>query len=178
MSYINDPKSGIDWQQIMADQNNALCDVEINSLPDRDISVPNVSNYCRGIGKPWFLSAWSACQSAKTGPHDINHWPRGDQDMATHAADMYQVERNANPSPPAPAVAAVGSDFWNLAASGSCGLGPRYPQTFAVLQQYATRPDPGRRSSESERPDAVTVTSPCRGNAVHGTVQSAPVLWE
>jgi hypothetical protein len=140
MSYINDPNSGIDWQQIMADQNNDLCDVEINSLPDRNISVPNVSKYCRGIGKPWFLSAWSACQGAKTGPHDINHWPGGDLDMAAHAVDMYQVERNAHPAPPAPAVAAVGSDFWNLAATGSCGLGPSYPQTFAVLERYAVKP--------------------------------------
>lgn len=140
MSYINDLNSGIDWQQIMADQNNDLCDVEINSLPDRNISVPNVSKYCSGIGKPWFLSAWSACQGAKTGPHDINHWPGGDLDMAAHAVDMYLVERNAHPAPPAPAVAAVGSDFWNLAATGSCGLGPSYPQTFAVLERYAVKP--------------------------------------
>ena len=139
MSYINDPKSGIDWQKIMAGQNNDVCDVEVNSLPDRNISVPNVSNYCKGIGKPWFLSAWSACHDAKTGPHDINHWPGGDPDMAAHVADMYQVERNTNPAPPGPAVAAVGSDFWNLAATGSCALGPGYPQTFAVLERYAVK---------------------------------------
>jgi hypothetical protein len=142
MSYINDPNSGIDWQQIMADPNNDVCGVEINSLPDRNISVPNVSTYCRAIGKPWFLAAWSACQDAKTGPHDIDHWPGGDPDMATHAVDMYHVERNANPAPPAPAVAAVGSDFWNLAATDRCGLGPTYPQTLAVIERYAATPAP------------------------------------
>ncbi|GAA5194675.1 hypothetical protein GCM10023346_22680 [Arthrobacter gyeryongensis] len=142
MSYINDPDSGIDWQKIMAEVNNDACDVEINSLPDRNISVPSVSSYCRGIGKPWFLAAWSACQGPKTGPHDIDHWPAGDPDMATHALDMYQVERNAHPAGPAPAVAAVGSDFWNLAATGTCALGPAYPQTFAVVERYAAKPAP------------------------------------
>lgn len=136
-SYLNDPGSGIDWQTIMADPNNAVCGVEINSYPDRNVSVPNVANYCNSIGKPWFLAAWSSCKADKWGADDINNWPAGDADMAMHARDMYKIARASGAAAPAPTVAAIGSDFWNLAPSGTCDIGPTYPQTMSVVQEYA-----------------------------------------
>jgi hypothetical protein len=141
-SYINDPHSGIDWESIVADPNNATCDVEVNSYDDRNISVPNVSSYCQGLGKPWFLSAWSSCYSDKRwGAGDINNWP-DDAAMAAHARDMYQLERATNASPTGLAVAAIGSDFWNLGdrplKSSMCDIGEQFPQTLAVVQAAST----------------------------------------
>lgn len=139
-SYINDANSGIDWKTIMADANNDMCDIEINSYPDRNISVPAVASYCKQIGKPWFLAAWSACLGAKDFADDINHWPN-DTDMAAHARAMYAIARNDNPAAPAPAIAAVGTNFWNLGAvparQGSCDIGPQFPLTQAVVKSYA-----------------------------------------
>jgi hypothetical protein len=51
-SYINDPGSGIDWRTIVADPDNATCDIEVNSFPDRDISVPAMNSASRGSCRP------------------------------------------------------------------------------------------------------------------------------
>ncbi|HSX00371.1 MAG TPA: hypothetical protein VLH38_05020 [Patescibacteria group bacterium] len=140
-SNINDPGSGIDWRTIVADPNNAVCDVEINSGPDRNISVPAMSSYCNGISKPWFLAAWSSCQGPKDPSfEDVDNWDT-DALMAAHAQDMYNIARNKNPTAPGPAMAAIGSDFWNLADTpyhqGNCDLGPRLPLSFAVVKTNA-----------------------------------------
>jgi hypothetical protein len=140
-SYLNDPASGIDWKKIVADPNNGTCDVEVNSYPDRNISVPNVSSYCQQLGKPWFLAAWSSCYSTSTwGADDINDWP-DDAAMATHAQDMYDVERARLASGPKAPIAAAGSDFWNLANValhvGRCDIGTQFPQTLTVVTSNA-----------------------------------------
>jgi len=139
-SYINDPNSGIDWQTIVRDPNNATCDVEINSQGDRDVSVPNMSAYCKSINKPWFLSAWSSCQVDPTKPNTYNYF-LDDTAMAAHATDMYNVARNTNPTAPGPAIAAAGSDFWNLGSTpakpGNCDIGPQYPLTMGVVKNRA-----------------------------------------
>lgn len=140
-SYINDPNSGIDWKTIVANPNNDICGVEINSGDDRNISVPAMSSYCNSIGKPWFLAAWSSCLGTKdTSFDDINHWPT-DALMASHAQDMYNIARNNNPTPPGPAVAAVGSDFWNLGDTayrqGNCDIGPQVPLSLATVKANA-----------------------------------------
>ena len=76
-SYLNDTSPGsIDWQPIMRLANNQVCGIEINSYPDRDITVPMVTEFCQSIGKPWFLAAFSSCLRAD-GPYgswDINHY--------------------------------------------------------------------------------------------------------
>jgi hypothetical protein len=139
-SYINDTHSGIDWETIVADRNDATCDVEINSYPDRNISVPIVSSYCRQLDKPWFLSAWSSCYKNNTSVESIDDWLT-DTDMAAHARDMYDIERNRNPAPPGPVVAALGSDFWNFANRplqlGMCDIGQQFPRTLAVVKANA-----------------------------------------
>ena len=140
-SYINDPNSGIDWRTIVSDPNNAVCDVEINSTYDRDISVPELSSYCQSIGKPWFLAAWSSCY--RTGPQfdgDLDSFS-SDAAMAAHAQDMYSIASDSDPAAPIPASPAVGSDFWNLAATpvklGSCDIGPQFPLTLGVVSANA-----------------------------------------
>lgn len=135
-SYLNDPNSGIPWQKIMSDRNDATCDVEVNSTPDRDISVPAVSSYCQKLGKPWFLAAWSSCMGSPSFIGDLDSWLT-DSAMAAHAEDMVAVSANDHPSAPGPAMAAVGSDFWNLAGTpatpGTCDIGPQFPRTFVAL---------------------------------------------
>jgi hypothetical protein len=136
-SYINNPNSGIAWQQIMSDPDNATCDVEVNSVADRDVSVPSVSSYCQQLGKPWFLAGWSAClRSAPLFSGDLDSWPT-DSAMAAHVLDMMAVSEDDHPSAPGPAMAAVGSDFWNLADTpavpGSCDIGPQFPDSFSAV---------------------------------------------
>jgi hypothetical protein len=132
-SYINDPNSGIDWKTIVADSNDATCDVEVNSSEDRDVSVASLSSYCQQLGKPWFLAAWSSCQGAQQFSTDIDHWAT-DADMASHAQDMSNIAGGSSPA----AAPAIGSDFWNLAATpardGNCDIGPQYPQTLGAVQ--------------------------------------------
>jgi hypothetical protein len=137
-SYINDPNSGIDWKTIVADPNDATCNVEINSFPDRNISVPNMSSFCNGLNKPWFLAAWSSCWRATPRFNgDADSWPT-DAAMAAHAQDMYNVSGDHNPTAPAPAMAAIGSDFWNLAnkpsRQGMCDIGTQFPLTLKTVQ--------------------------------------------
>jgi hypothetical protein len=136
-SYINDPNSGINWKTIVADPNNATCDVEVNSFYDRDISVPELSDYCRQLGKPWFLSAWSSCDGTKWSSVDSNDWSN-DVSMAAHAQDMYAEASGRAATWPGPAMPAVGTDFWNLGTepihNGTCDIGPQFPQTFAAVR--------------------------------------------
>lgn len=139
-SYINDPNCGIDWQTITSGPNNDLGCAEINSLGDRNVSVPNMSTYCQSIGKPWFLAAWSSCYQDSWGAEDINDW-QTDAQMAAHAQDMYNIARNNNPTAPGPAMASIGCCFWNLAAAAAtkptCSLGTQWPLSFAVVQNNA-----------------------------------------
>jgi aryl-phospho-beta-D-glucosidase BglC (GH1 family) len=130
-SYINDPRSGIDWKTIMADPANAACDVEVNSTADLSVSVPSVSSYCRSLGKPWFLAAWSSCFGASRGAWDLDYWS-SDAAMAAHARAMISVADGV--SVPTP----LGDDFWNIgdtaAVTGTCDIGPQFPLAFAALQ--------------------------------------------
>ena len=52
---------GIPYQAIYSNPANDVCDMEVNSANDYNYSVPKVTAYCKSIGKPWFLSAWSSC---------------------------------------------------------------------------------------------------------------------
>jgi hypothetical protein len=139
-SYINDPRSGISWKTIVADPGDAVCDIEVNAYADRDMSVPDLSAYCRRLGKPWFLATWSSCY--RQGPNfngDIDSW-QTDADMAAHARDMYKIAADKSPAAPGPAVSSVGTDFWNLAVGpagyGTCDIGPQFPRTFSVVQGH------------------------------------------
>jgi hypothetical protein len=126
-SYLNDQNSGIDWKTIMSDTNNDACAVEVNSAGDRDVAIPNVSAYCKKMGKPLFVAAWSACYRPVQYSDDISSW-QTDAAMAGHAQAMYNIP-------------AAGSDFWNLAAVpsayGTCDIGPQFPQTLAIVQANA-----------------------------------------
>jgi hypothetical protein len=129
-SYLNDAGSGIPWQAIMNDPNDATCDVEINSYPDRDTTIPAVTQFCKSIGKPWFLAAWSACDQQSSGSWDIDSW-QSDAQMAAHASNMYAIAAGATPA----AYPAIGSDFWNLGpgTAPTCDLGPQFPLTWSTI---------------------------------------------
>jgi hypothetical protein len=121
--------NGIPYQAIYSDPANDVCDLEVNSPNDYNDSVPKVTSYCNSIGKPWFLSAWSACYQ-DTG---YSYYLATDAEMAAHAQTMYDLTLGASPSNEV----AVGTDFWNLshtpAEPGTCDLGPQFPLTWATL---------------------------------------------
>ena len=121
--------SGIPYQAIYSDPANATCDLEVNSTNDYSKSVPKVTAYCKSIGKPWFLSAWSSCYNDPGYPYLLPT----DQAMATHAQDMYNLVHGQSPSNET----AIGSDFWNLrdigVSAGHCDLGPAYPLTWSTI---------------------------------------------
>jgi hypothetical protein len=138
LSHVNDPRSGVPWQALTNDPNNAACDVEINSYPDRDISTRMVTSYCRSLGKPWFLSAWSSCNKPRQRSSEINNWAAADlastdAAMAAHASDMYRIAKGGAPA----AYAALGTDFWNLGSqtTDTCQLGPQFPQTWSTVRR-------------------------------------------
>ena len=122
--------SGIPYQAIYNDPANSVCDLEVNSTNDYNNSVPKVTNYCKQIGKPWFLSAWSSCYQDTGYPYYL----ATDQAMATHAQDMYNLVHGQSPSNEV----GIGSDFWNLrdigVSAGHCDIGPAYPLTWSTIQ--------------------------------------------
>jgi aryl-phospho-beta-D-glucosidase BglC (GH1 family) len=131
-SYLNESgAAGIPWQQIMSNANDATCDIEVNSSGDRNTTVPMVTKYCKSIGKPWFLSAWSSCDKASRSSTDLDDFST-DAQMALHAQDMYNVSYGQTPA----TYAALGTDFWNLGptTSNTCQLGPQFPKTWAIVQ--------------------------------------------
>ncbi len=139
-SHLNDPGSGIDWQTIMSDPVNQVCDIEINSVPDRNISVPMVAALAVKTQKPWYLAAFSSCQGQPHHKDDANHYAK-DVEMAAHVEDCYRLARVQGAALPAPTKQAAGATFWNLAATPaapeSCDIGPQYPLTFAKVKAWA-----------------------------------------
>jgi len=127
----NATSSGIPWQKIVSDPADATCDIEINSADDVNYSIAKFTSYCKKIGKPWFLSAWSSCYQDSGYPYYL----ATDGDMAAHAKEMYGIQQGGSPA----AMPAIGSDFWNLMDSGvtpgHCDLGPAYPQTWSAIQK-------------------------------------------
>jgi hypothetical protein len=134
-SYLNDSNSGIDWQTIVNNPDNASCDMEINSTQDETITTPMFTSYCKSIDKPWFLSAFSSCYqpNGQTYPFLTTN----DAQMASHAQDMYNIAAGDSPA----TYPAIGADFWNLQDSaisaGTCSISPNFPLTFGVIQSNA-----------------------------------------
>jgi len=123
--------SGIPWQAIMADRADPICEFEVNSPHDINETVNKVTSYCRQLGKPWYLAAWSSCYADP----DYPFYTPTDESMATHAREMYALQHGAAPS----VFPAVGSEFWNLRdrgrQAGQCDIGPAFPLTFAAIQR-------------------------------------------
>lgn len=130
-SHLNAPNSsGIPWRAIMSDPANPICEIEINSANDVSGTVGKVTAYCKSIGKPWYLAAWSSCYQDPGYPF----YTTDDRSMAAHARAMYAISRGGLPA----RKASVGSEFWNLRARavspGHCDIGPAFPLTFAAVQ--------------------------------------------
>ena len=130
-SYLGDPASGLDWKGIVRDRNDATCDIEVNSVNDLRVGVGHLSSFCKRLGKPWFLAAWSSCYGDPARGYD---YFSSDRAMAEHARAMYRVARGGAPA----ARQSIGNDFWNLAdtpaVSGTCDIGPGFPLTFAAIR--------------------------------------------
>jgi hypothetical protein len=118
-SYL-DWESGIDWQTIMADPNSDVCAIHMGSPGDILITTPNVSAFCRAIGKPWINEAFSMCAS---------DFGSSDEQAAAYVQFIYNDARRYRAS---------GNIFWNLGvAVENCNLNPGRPRTFAVVRQNA-----------------------------------------
>jgi hypothetical protein len=133
--------AGVPWQQIDALPYNATADIEDNSTDDQAL-IPGYAAYATSIGKPWYLSAWSACiqNNEQDGWDDYT----SDADAALHVTDMLNLAA-ANPvTNYGPAVQAstpaAGFSFWSLGnqAPPTCAIGSTYtPISFAALTNGA-----------------------------------------
>lgn len=133
-SHVNTANSsGIPWQAILSDPANPVCELEVNSPGDVTGAVNKFTSYCKSIGKPWYLAAWSSCYQDTGYPYYL----ADDAAMAHHAQDMYSLEKGQAPA----TYAAAGDEFWNLrdqgVSAGHCDIGPSYPQTWSVIQTNA-----------------------------------------
>jgi hypothetical protein len=133
--------AGVPWQQITALPNNATADIEDNSTNDQQL-IPGFADYATSIGKPWYLSAWSAClqNNEQDGSDDYT----SDPDAALHVTDMLNLaagEPITNYQPFGHTTApAAGFSFWSLGnqAPTTCDIGPTYaPISFAALTNGA-----------------------------------------
>ena len=122
-SYL-DWNSGIDWKTIMADPNDQVCAVHVYSSGDAGTTVPNVSSYCRGLGKPWIIEEFGFQQSL------------GDAVRAQDVQGRYTLARDYG---------AAGVAFWNLGpqvqgvnySATTYDINPQTPLTFAVVVRNA-----------------------------------------
>ncbi len=129
--------AGIPWRQIIALPFNATADIEDNSTDDQKL-IPGFADYATSIGKPWYLSAWSACLQDS----EQDGWDNytSDADAARHVADMLNLAAGRAITNYQPhghtTVEAAGFSFWNLGnqAPTTCDIGPTYaPRSFAAL---------------------------------------------
>ena len=137
-SYLNCCIAQDTWKTVMSDPNDDICEVEINSIPDRDWTIPHATQFCRDKGKPWFLAAWSSC----LGLDGYNN-KGNDSGMAAHAQDMYNIAKGRSPA----AMPAIGTDFWNFSGanknsdpSKGCDINSsgELPLTYAIVQNTAS----------------------------------------
>ena len=129
--------AGVPWEQIIGLPYNASADIEDNSTDDQQL-IPGFASYATSIGRPWYLSAWSAClqDNEQDGWDDYT----SDPDAALHVTDMLDLAAakpvtNYSPSVQV-AEPAAGFSFWSLGnqAPLTCAIGPTYmPVSFAAL---------------------------------------------
>jgi hypothetical protein len=133
--------AGIPWQQITALPHNATADIEDNSTDDQQL-IPGFADYATSIGRPWYLSAWSACLQN----NEQDGWDNytSDPDAALHVTDMLNLAAGkpiTNYQPFGQTTApAAGFSFWNLGnqAPPTCEIGPtNAPTSFAALTNGA-----------------------------------------
>ncbi len=129
--------AGVPWEQISALPYNATADIEDNSTDDQQL-IPGFADYATSIGRPWYLSAWSACLQNT----EDNGWDQytSDSSAALHVIDMLNLAagKPVTNYPPfgSTTTAAAGFSFWNLGnqAPTTCDIGPAYaPTSFAAL---------------------------------------------
>ena len=100
------------------------------------------ADYAVSMGRPWYLSAWSACLGTSEHLGADNYL--SDLDASLHVTDMLDLAAGQpivdyQPFGHAPTPAA-GFSFWNLGnqAPTTCEIGPTYtPASFAALTDGA-----------------------------------------
>jgi hypothetical protein len=129
--------AGVPWQQISDLPYNATADIEDNSANDQQL-IPGFAGFATTSGRPWTLSAWSACLQTSEQPGGDDY--TSDTDASRHVTDMLDLAAGqpvANYPPAGQAsLAAAGFSFWNLGnqAPSTCQIGPTYtPLSFAAL---------------------------------------------
>ena len=113
LGYLNESKSGIDWQSIFLLPTNAFCDIK--TYGGMQAWAPSAANYCKSIGKPIIAEEFGWQQSA------------GDAQRAQLFATMFAQLR---------ALDFAGTAFWNLgyqSAPTSYEINPSTPETFLII---------------------------------------------
>jgi hypothetical protein len=113
LGYLNESKSGIDWQSIFLLPTNAFCDIK--TYGGMQAWAPSAANYCKSIGKPIIAEEFGWQQSA------------GDPQRAQLFATMFAQLR---------ALDFAGTAFWNLgyqSAPTSYEINPSTPDTFLII---------------------------------------------
>ena len=128
------------WHPVAADHRPALQRHRRHrrQLDGRPAAHPGFAAYATSIGRPWYLSAWSACLQ----DNEQDGWDNytSDSDAALHVTDMLNLAAGkpiTNYQPYGRTTAqAAGFSFWNLGnqAPTTCDIGPTYaPISFAAL---------------------------------------------
>jgi hypothetical protein len=118
-----EPGSGIDWQAIMRDPNNQVCEVRVYKDADRT-AASNVADFCGRLKKPWLIEEFGFDQKI------------GDSKRAGEFQKVYDLERGKGGS---------GAAFWNLGFEiiGEDGkketfdVNTKTPLTFRTVQRNA-----------------------------------------
>jgi len=133
--------AGVPWQQIVTLPYNATADIEDNSTNDQQL-IPGFADYAVSMGRPWYLSAWSACLGTSEHLGADNYL--SDLDASLHVTDMLDLAAGQPIVDYQPfghaTTPAAGFSFWNLGnqAPATCDVGPTYaPLSFAALTNGA-----------------------------------------
>jgi hypothetical protein len=118
LSYVDQPNSGIDWQQIFGSRANSVC--AWKTYGNMMNWLPQGAKYCQNVlHKPWFNDEWGYTQSI------------GDSARAS-AFDAQFANNRSN--------GAAGNFYWNandLLSPTTYDVGPGTPLTQAAIASNA-----------------------------------------
>lgn len=110
--------SDIDWRAIMGNPNCQVCSLHAGSTGDFDITIPEVTSYCKSLNKPWLYEEFDVC----------SNWI--DFERSVGFQFRYEIGEKYNTS---------GIIFWNLGngttknGGVTCDVNPFFPLTFASV---------------------------------------------
>jgi hypothetical protein len=119
LSYLNEPKCGIDWRGIYALPHINITAIHVYSDNDRTITIPMVAQWAASNQKPFTIEEFGFQQSSS------------DSTRAAEFQNMYSLGKQYN---------ATSIIFWNLGpevGSTSYEVNSNTPMTWQVIQQNA-----------------------------------------